>query len=235
MIHPPCGRTHIPGVRLHFPWQMAIIPAPCPILCLAFHSVSFRPFHRVPFGKAISMADFGTLARPIHPWVAAGQGKVRFGVSMLFRSDWSTYVAWVQEAEALGFDSIWAQDHPPRMPDWATTLAALAMVTRTIRLGSYVNSIYYRTPTLLARMAADVDRMSNGRFVLGIGIGFGAAEFAQFGLTLPSVRERQEALEETLQIIAGLWGPQPFTFAGKHFQVEEATSAPPSTRSGCRS
>lgn len=164
--------------------------------------------------------------RATHPWVAEGNGRVRFGVSMLWRSDWSTYVAWVQEAEALGFDSIWAQDHPPRYPDWATTLAALAMRTTTIRLGSYVNSIYYRGPTLLARMAADVDRMSNGRLVLGLGIGYGASEFAQFGLTMPRVPERQEALEETIQIIEGLWGAQPFTFAGKHFQVENATIRP---------
>jgi alkanesulfonate monooxygenase SsuD/methylene tetrahydromethanopterin reductase-like flavin-dependent oxidoreductase (luciferase family) len=112
------------------------------------------------------------------------------------------------------------------MPDWATTLAALAMVTTTIRLGSYVNSIYYRSPTLLARMAADVDRMSNGRFILGIGIGYGATEFAQFGLTLPGVRERQEALAETIQIIEGLWGAQPFTFEGEYFKVENAMIRP---------
>jgi alkanesulfonate monooxygenase SsuD/methylene tetrahydromethanopterin reductase-like flavin-dependent oxidoreductase (luciferase family) len=53
-----------------------------------------------------------------------------------------------------------------------------------------------------------------------------AAEFAQFGLALPSIPERQEALEETIQIIEGLWGAQPFTYKGKHFKVENATIRP---------
>ncbi len=172
------------------------------------------------------MADLGAGARPTHPWVIEGNGKVRFGVSMLWRSDWSAFVAWVQEAEALGFDSIWAQDHPPRYPDWGTTLAALAMKTTTIRLGSYVSCVYYRSPLLLARTAADIDQMSNGRFVLGLGIGYGAGEFAQFGLSIPSVAARQAALAETIQIVEGIWEAQPFTFAGEHFHVIDATVRP---------
>ncbi|MDQ6832188.1 MAG: LLM class flavin-dependent oxidoreductase [Chloroflexota bacterium] len=174
----------------------------------------------------MTMADVGALPRPTHPWVAEDNGKVRFGVSMLWRSDWSAYLEWVQEAEALGFDSVWAQDHPPRYPDWGTTLAALAMKTTTIRLGSYVSCVYYRSPLLLARTAADIDQMSNGRFVLGIGIGYGAGEFAQFGLSIPRVSARQAALAETIQIIEGIWGGQPFTFEGKHFQVVYATVRP---------
>lgn len=174
------------------------------------------------------MRDATIPARPTHPWVAAGQDTRRFGVAMLRpRPDWDAFVAWVLEAEALGFDSVWAQDHPPAYTDCWTTLAALAMRTTTIRLGSLVSCIYYRSPVLLARLASDVDRMSHGRLVLGVGIGDVAEEFAQLGLSYPPVPTRQQALEETLQIVRGLWGPQPFTFTGAHFQVQAVTVQPP--------
>src|SRR3954452_12923719 len=99
------------------------------------------------------MAESSTYSRTIHPWVRDGQHPIRFGVSMLGRSDWSTFLAWVQEAERLGFDSVWVQDHPPRYPDWGTTLAALAMATTTIRLGTLVSCIFFRSPVALAQIA----------------------------------------------------------------------------------
>jgi alkanesulfonate monooxygenase SsuD/methylene tetrahydromethanopterin reductase-like flavin-dependent oxidoreductase (luciferase family) len=176
------------------------------------------------------MAEAPAYARAVHPWVAEGAHRVRFGVSMLGRSDWPTFVAWVQEAERLGFDSIWVQDHPPRYPDWGTTLAALAMVTTTIRLGTLVSCVFYRNPVVLAQVAADVDRVSGGRFVLGLGIGDAPGEFAQLGLPFPALRERQEVLEETLQIINGLWGPTPFSFDGKRFRVREVNVPRPVQR-----
>jgi alkanesulfonate monooxygenase SsuD/methylene tetrahydromethanopterin reductase-like flavin-dependent oxidoreductase (luciferase family) len=140
---------------------------------------------------------------------------------MFGRRDWSAFLAWVQEAEALGFDSVWAQDHPPRYPDWGTTLAALALATRTIRLGPLVSCIAYRNPVVLAQAAADIDRLSQGRFVLGVGIGDVPAEFDQLGISFPSVRDRQAALAEALEIVTGVWGPVPFTYTGAHFRVRE--------------
>jgi alkanesulfonate monooxygenase SsuD/methylene tetrahydromethanopterin reductase-like flavin-dependent oxidoreductase (luciferase family) len=95
------------------------------------------------------------------------------------------------------------QDHPPRYPDWGTTLAALALQTSTTRLGPLVSCIACRSPVVLAQVAADVDRLSHGRLVLGVGIGDVADEFRQLGLPVQSVRERQAALEEALQIVAG--------------------------------
>jgi alkanesulfonate monooxygenase SsuD/methylene tetrahydromethanopterin reductase-like flavin-dependent oxidoreductase (luciferase family) len=149
---------------------------------------------------------------------------------MFARSDWSAFLEWAQEAEALGFDSVWAQDHPPRYPDWGTTLAALAMATSTIRLGPLVTCIFYRSPVVLAQVAADIDRISGGRFVLGLGIGDAPREFEQLGIPVPSLRERQEALVETIQIVNGLWGREPFTYAGKHFQVQSVNVPRPVQR-----
>jgi alkanesulfonate monooxygenase SsuD/methylene tetrahydromethanopterin reductase-like flavin-dependent oxidoreductase (luciferase family) len=164
-----------------------------------------------------------------HPWVAEGQQHLRFGVAQLVWSsppDWPARRDFVQAAEGLGFDSYWAQDHPAMTADCWTTLAALAVSTRTIRLGTLVSCVSYRSPALLARMAADVDRLSGGRLVLGLGIGWVEREFRQLGIPFPPASERQEVLEETLAIVRGLWGAEPFSYRGRHHRVDEANVLP---------
>jgi alkanesulfonate monooxygenase SsuD/methylene tetrahydromethanopterin reductase-like flavin-dependent oxidoreductase (luciferase family) len=105
-------------------------------------------------------------------------------------------------------------------------LAALAATTQRIRLGSLVSCVYYRPPALLARMAADVDRLSQGRLVLGLGMGDAAREFQRLTIPFLPVRQRQQGLEETLHIVKGLWGPSPFSFAGQQFTVSETIVDP---------
>jgi alkanesulfonate monooxygenase SsuD/methylene tetrahydromethanopterin reductase-like flavin-dependent oxidoreductase (luciferase family) len=165
-------------------------------------------------------------AHKTHPWVARGRETIRFGLAYGPRSDWLECRDLAQEAEALGFDSYWTMDHPTSGMDCWTLLSALAVTTSSIRLGVAVSCIFYRPPTLLARMAADVDRLSGGRLILGLGIGNHEKEFAKLGISLLSVHERQEALAETLYIVKGMWGDTPFTYTGKHFQVSEATVRP---------
>lgn len=165
--------------------------------------------------------------RPIHPWVAAGQGKIRFGVAQVTAmDDWSAYLEVVRAAEALGFDSYWTYDHPVFGFDCWTTLSAVAAVTSRMRLGTMTTCVYYRNPALLARMAADVDRISNGRLILGLGIGDDTHEFAQLGIAAPPLAERLEGLEDAIQIIEGLWQNPTFTYHGKQFHVEGASAAP---------
>ncbi len=161
-------------------------------------------------------------ARATHPWVAAGDGAVRFGVAYGPRTDWDQCRLFVRAVEELGFDSYWAMDHPVSGLDCWTTLAALAGVTTRLRLGPLVSCVYYRTPAMLARLAADVDRMSDGRLVLGLGIGNHQREFAQLGLPFPSVRDRLQAVDETVRIVRGVWGEGPFSFVGEQFSVAEA-------------
>jgi alkanesulfonate monooxygenase SsuD/methylene tetrahydromethanopterin reductase-like flavin-dependent oxidoreductase (luciferase family) len=159
---------------------------------------------------------------PVHPWVASGLGRTRWAIGPVFLNEWSEIRAFVQRAEALGFDACWANDHPNRLMDCWTALSAMALATDRIRLISLVSCVYYRSPYLLARQAADVDRLSDGRLVLGIGSGWDAPEFAEMCLPMPSTGIRQEAMEETLQIVQGLWRGGPFTFNGKHLQVKDA-------------
>jgi alkanesulfonate monooxygenase SsuD/methylene tetrahydromethanopterin reductase-like flavin-dependent oxidoreductase (luciferase family) len=142
-------------------------------------------------------------------------------------ADWPQLRDWVRTVEDLGFDSFWISDHPIILPiDCWTALAALAVETRRIRLGPLVSCVYYRPPALLARMAADVDRLSGGRLVLGLGIGDYAPEFGQLRLPLPPASERQVALAETVEIVRGLWAEGSFTYTGRHFQVVDAAIRP---------
>ena len=164
--------------------------------------------------------------REVHPWVAAATAGPRFGVG-LGPQTLPECIEFVQLAEELGFDSYWANDHPTRTADPWNVLTALAATTKRIRLGSLVSCVYYRNPVVLARQAADVDRLSQGRLVLGLGIGDDAREFDQLGLRFPSVAERHEALGESIEIVNGLWGESPLTYRGTHFQIEDALLAGP--------
>ena len=173
------------------------------------------------------MATDAAIGWDTHPWVAQAQAGPRFGVAAGAWSEARGLIAYVQALEDLGFDSYWGIDHPGLFgADCWTALAALAVTTRRIRLGSLVSCVYYREPALLARTAADVDRLSDGRLVLGLGIGHREDEFRQLGLPFLSARQRQEGLEETVAIVQGLWGPEPFSFAGEQFGVSGATVRP---------
>lgn len=135
-------------------------------------------------------------------------------------TDWQRYCDAVQAAESMGVDSVWVPDHPTRLADCWTVLSVLAAKTTALRLGSLVSCVLYRHPVLLARMAMDVARMSNGRLVLGVGIGDNPEEFKALGLPSLSVHERQERLGETIQVIRELWRGHPVSFQSKHLQIQ---------------
>ncbi|MGH2461532.1 MAG: LLM class flavin-dependent oxidoreductase [Chloroflexota bacterium] len=167
---------------------------------------------------------------PAHPWIEEGATRVRFGV-VSPPDDWPAARDWVQLVEGLGFDSCWTFDHPARVQDGWTRLATLATVTRRVRLGVLVSCVYYRSPVLLARLAADVDRDSGGRLVLGLGIGWDPAEFAELGIPFPRVPERQRALADTVEIVRGLWSGERFHFASPRYRIDGlALACPPIQR-----
>lgn len=161
-----------------------------------------------------------------HPWVSDGAQRIRFGI-IAGTQNWPEMHDLAQMAEGLGFDSFWRIDHPMLGHDCWTTLAALAAVTRTIRLGTQVSCVAYRPPALLARMAADIDTISNGRLVLGLGSGDMPREFQQLGLAYPTIQERQAALEEAIRIIRPLLRGETVTFAGNHHRADGAVLQPP--------
>src|SRR5260370_33516361 len=92
-----------------------------------------------------------------HPWVADGLRNVRVGVQFLDDcADWTQYLDYAQLVEELGFDSLWIADHPMIATDFWITLAALAVSSRTIRLGSLVCCFHHRYHALRASLAAEI-------------------------------------------------------------------------------
>src|SRR5215203_3724887 len=130
-------------------------------------------------------------------------------------------------ADALGFDAFFLGDHPAYAPEVWLHLGALAVQTSRVRLGSVVLCAGYRPPVLTARLTADLDNLSDGRAILGLGHGWNATEFAQLNLPFPPVPQRQAALAESIEIIRGVWGPEPFSYRGQHHSTERERIIPP--------
>src|ERR1700744_1854541 len=155
-----------------------------------------------------------TEIRPVHPWVAEGSRRIRFGVVGNFLAGWPDHLRFATEAERLGYESVSLFDHPNRLMECWTLLGALAASTERIRLISMVSCVYYRSPFMLARQAADVGRISGGRLVLGVGIGDDVPEFAQLGLPFERTGQRQAAMEETVRTVQALFGGEEVTGHG---------------------
>jgi alkanesulfonate monooxygenase SsuD/methylene tetrahydromethanopterin reductase-like flavin-dependent oxidoreductase (luciferase family) len=139
----------------------------------------------------------------------------------------ATVIAAGQLVEQLGFDAFFIGDHPGYATEAWLHLSAVAVTTSRVRLGSIVNCAGYRHPAYLARLAADLDNISGGRLLLGLGIGWNTQEFGQLGVPFTSVRERQEGMSETIDIVRGLWGEEQFTYQGKHWSTTEGRVVPP--------
>ncbi len=139
-----------------------------------------------------------------------------------------------QEAEALGYHSIWLFDHFHTTPVPAqeitfecwTSTAALARDTTYIRIGQMVSCNSYRNPALLAKMASTVDVLSHGRLTVGIGAGWSAQEYQAYGYAFPDTSTRLKQLREAVQIIKAMWTQDEAAFTGKYYQVQGAINQP---------
>ncbi len=165
--------------------------------------------------------------------------KVEFGIQIETHVgfDYPTALKIATEAEKLGFDGLFMCDHlRPRIeggirPDvdildtW-TTLPALAAKTERIQLGTLCTCASFRSPSLLAKMAATLDAISNGRLVFGIGAGWYQPEYEAYGYEFPSNRERIQRLSEAVKIIKKMWSEERPTYHGKYHQIDQALSHP---------
>ncbi len=145
---------------------------------------------------------------------------------------WPEYLAMAQAAEEAGFDSIWVGDHllyrgdgrPERAPWEAfTLLSSLASVTERVQLGPLVACAGFHPPTLIAKMAATVDEISGGRFVLGLGAGWNRTEFDAFGIPFD---HRVARFEEAWTIIRELVDGGRSTFTGAYWRSDDAVLLP---------
>lgn len=132
-------------------------------------------------------------------------------------------------AEALGYDFVSAFDHlhgeAPTYEPW-TLLTAIAARTTRLKVATRVLGVPYRHPAVVAKMAETLDRISGGRVILGLGGGYDDAEFAAFGLSAHSPRDKIDGLDEAVRIMRGLWGGAPFSFDGRRYQLRDARIQP---------
>jgi probable F420-dependent oxidoreductase len=105
-------------------------------------------------------------------------------------------------------------------------LAALARETSRIRLGTLVSPVTFRHPSVLAKMAATLDHVSDGRAELGIGAGWYENEHSAYGFDFPAPGRRVDLVEEQLQVINGLWSQDPFSHTGKAYQLTDCHFTP---------
>ena len=149
---------------------------------------------------------------------------------------WERTAAVAQQAERLGFESIWMFDHfhtVPKPTDEITfesfaSLSALAALTQRVRLGQIVICNGYRNPALTAKMASTLDTISGGRFELGIGAGWKRDEWLAYGYGFPETRVRLAMLRDGLEVITRMLAPgtEHATFQGEHASVHGAINLP---------
>src|SRR5438445_9003821 len=139
-----------------------------------------------------------------------------------------------QEAEALGFDSIWLFDHFHTVPKptqevtfecWTST-AALARDTKRVRIGQMVTCNGYRNPALMAKMASTVDVLSHGRLNFGIGAGWFEHEYRAYGYDYPETPDRLRWLAEAGQVFLAMWTQEEAVFEGTYYRVRGAINQP---------
>jgi F420-dependent oxidoreductase-like protein len=160
---------------------------------------------------------------------------MRFGVfTSLTLQKWPDVLELWQHIEATGWDIACVSDHfMPNTKDregavlesWST-LSALAALVPRMRIGTIVLGNTYRNPAVVAKMAAQVDIISGGRLILGLGAAWQQNEHEAYGLPFYTVRERLERLDEACQVIRALWTERRTNFQGRYYQLKDAPLDP---------
>ena len=168
----------------------------------------------------MSSAHFGvTLPQIKRPWVATADAAETF--------------------EDLGFDSLWVCDHlygpqSPQLPileAWST-IAAVAAITSRVNIGTLVTPAGMRNVAQLGKVIASIDNIAGGRLIAGLGAGWMAREFTDFGYPYLGVRERLDQLEETIELLRLMWGEEEeVTFEGRFVSAQSVVCQPKPPRS----
>jgi probable F420-dependent oxidoreductase len=137
-------------------------------------------------------------------------------------------------AESVGWDAVFVEDYIiyqnrqdlPTFDPWVA-LAAMAVRTSRIRLGTMVTTVARRRPWKLAREAVTLDHLSDGRLILGVGLGDSSDESLTCFGEETDIRTRASMVDEALEIITGLWTGDPVSYDGRHYRVREVACLPP--------
>ena len=165
--------------------------------------------------------------------------KIKFGVTlnaspdMLYRSDYNSIKKIALECESLGYYSLWAMDHlmwgvfneGSVFEAW-TLLSALAVETKSIKLGPFVACNSFRSPTLTAKIGATIDIISNGRLIFGYGAGWKVVEYEAYGFPFRDPVTRVNQMREGITLIKKLWTEEKTTFQGDFYEAKGAVCKP---------
>lgn len=154
---------------------------------------------------------------------------------------WNEVLELAQFADDGFWHSVYVADHfmspgdePGKTSDWleaTAVMAALATATTNIRLANLVLSMTFRHPAVVANLAVTIDRISGGRFTLGLGAGWQDTEHEQYGLPLGEPKERVDRFAEGLAVISGLLTHETTTFDGQYYHLADALCEPKPTQS----
>jgi F420-dependent oxidoreductase-like protein len=147
---------------------------------------------------------------------------------------WEQWLTIARACERLGFEGLFTSDHYFSVvgasgrgsSDAWTVLAGLAACTERLRLGTLVSPVTFRHPTVLAKIASTVDRISSGRVEIGMGAGWWQEEHRTHGFRFPPTGERMEILEEQLEIVHGLLTAETLSFESPHYALEDCSFLP---------
>jgi F420-dependent oxidoreductase-like protein len=147
---------------------------------------------------------------------------------------WEDWLALVRACEEYGYETLFRSDHygpvlgeeeRGSLDAW-TTLAGLAAVTSTVRLGTLVSPATFRHPSVLAKSAVTADHISGGRVEVGMGAGWNEAEHQRYGFAFPPTRERMDIFAEQLEVVHRQWKGEPFSFEGEHYRLLDCDPRP---------
>lgn len=156
----------------------------------------------------------------------------RFGIQCKGPASAAGWAELARKVEDLGWSTLTVADHLEEPLAPLPALMAAADATTTLRVGTMVLANDYRHPVMLAKEAATLDVLTEGRFELGIGAGWMLADYEPAGIRLDRPGVRIDRLAEALAVLRGAWSGAPFTFAGEHYQVTDLVLPPAPTTPG---
>lgn len=161
--------------------------------------------------------------------------KIRFGVQTAPQNTtWQELRATWKLIDSLGYDTAWTFDHffpilsdpsGPCFEGWIS-LAALAAETSRVEAGVLVTGNTYRHPAVLAKMAATLDHITDGRLIMGLGAAWFEMEHNSYGIPFYTTAERIHRLDEAAEVIKRLWSETQVTFEGRYYQLKDAYCEP---------
>jgi len=152
--------------------------------------------------------------------------RFRFGFVCDRVDDLRSWRKLAREVESTGFSTLLISDHFFNGVAPLTALAVAADATSTLRVGTLVLANDFRHPAVLAKELATLDLLSEGRLEIGIGAGWLRGEYEQAGLVYEPASKRIERLRESIEIMRGLFGPEPLSYAGSHYTIANLDGLP---------